>query len=83
MVSHCANPDCGARFRYLNGGKLFHIDVRHLRAKGGPGASARKQPGTVEHFWLCAECTKAVTIKVVNGKVVTVPVRLAGRSAAA
>ncbi len=84
MVSHCANPKCGARFRYLNGGKLFHFDVRNLQAgKDRAAAGVRKQPGGVEHFWLCADCARKMTLHVVNGAVVTAPLHPASRRAIA
>jgi hypothetical protein len=54
MIAKCANPECGAPFRYLREGRLFQVDrdaAGHrivgpfLLSEGGP-------PHQLEHFWL-------------------------------
>ncbi|HLW54559.1 MAG TPA: hypothetical protein VKW06_17115 [Candidatus Angelobacter sp.] len=42
MVSHCANPDCGARLVYLREGCV--VGVRNAHSS------------KTEFFWLCGEC---------------------------
>ena len=29
MVANCANPECGAPFRYFRDGRLFRFDLNH------------------------------------------------------
>jgi hypothetical protein len=41
MVSHCANPECGADFLYLHDGEVFLIQLPDK---------------TVECHWLCRSC---------------------------
>ena len=54
MVSKCANPECGKRFIYFRGGRLFTLE--------------RTEPGhehtEVEWFWLCEACVLRVDILV-------------------
>lgn len=61
MLSKCANPACGARFRYLHEGRIFNLPLTP------PSSFVRSAPtGTpekIEHFWLCGQC--ALTLKVV------------------
>lgn len=60
MVTKCANPSCGASFRYLRGGKLFLVDLPHRSSPlQGDGRRA-------EYFWLCARCCSELTVIVDN-----------------
>ena len=54
MVSHCANPGCGAQFLYFGEGHL--IAVRR--------ATASPEGATVEFFWLCGECASYLDLEV-------------------
>lgn len=60
MVSKCVNPFCNHPFRYLSQGKLFVVEfprhaLDHLNHRIHPGR---------EHFWLCAECARHMTVAV-------------------
>jgi hypothetical protein len=61
MTSKCANPKCSSVFRYLRDGKLFRVpsgvSAKTLQNSSSPKPSARD-----EFFWLCGECSKALTI---------------------
>ncbi len=66
MVSKCANPYCGAPFRYLREGKLFQLYAGPDPETAGdrernPGPSRR-----MEYFWLCGQC--AATLRLVSEK---------------
>lgn len=54
MVSKCANPKCPKQLMRLEGGRFFGFHT------------SRK---SIEHFWLCLECSKAYTLKHIQGKV--------------
>ena len=55
MVSHCANPDCRRELRYLRDGKIYQFVL-----------SPRTGSKRLEHFWLCGECFKNMTLICVN-----------------
>lgn len=66
MIAKCANPECGAPFRYLREGRIFQVDMDpgghrivgpFLVGEGGP-------PHRLEHFWLCGECARTLTLVV-------------------
>jgi hypothetical protein len=61
MVSHCANPACGAPLRYLRDGRLFQFEVRPRDARGA-STEPLKPPRTVSHFWLCGQCSSKLTL---------------------
>src|SRR5437870_13101426 len=50
MVSHCANPDCRRELRYLRDGRIYTFAI-----------SAGNGSKSLEHFWLCGECSKSMT----------------------
>ena len=59
MLSKCANPECGEVFRYLHQGKIFHLPpTLEPQATTAPGSS----PPLRERFWLCAQCSKRMTL---------------------
>jgi hypothetical protein len=67
MLSKCANPKCNAVFRRLGQGRLFEAnfdDAMRRRRSGSADAALqmRKEPKSVEHFWLCDECAQHMTI---------------------
>ncbi|HYE25327.1 MAG TPA: hypothetical protein VEG32_09030 [Clostridia bacterium] len=66
MLSKCANPDCSAEFHYLGDGKLFAVHFEDEALRRGAGRSAapasKRHPRSVEHFWLCSECSEKMTV---------------------
>ncbi len=65
MISKCANPDCGAPFRYLREGKLFQ-----LYTGSDPGldpvpasGSSEKTSRPMEYFWLCGRCAGTLRLE--------------------
>ena len=59
MLSKCANPACSTTLHYLREGKVFKIEPS---TKQQNGESPRKQPRSVEHFWLCGPCSESWTL---------------------
>ena len=55
MVSQCANPDCQRELRYLRDGKIYAFAM-----STGNGSKS------LEHFWLCGECSKSMTLTCLN-----------------
>jgi len=55
MVSHCANPDCRRELHYLREGKIYQFIL-------SPKTGSKR----LEHFWLCGECSKKMTLICVN-----------------
>lgn len=70
MVTHCANNECQAPFRYLSGGRLFHFAFR------SPDSRRSAAQSHMEHFWLCSNCALTLTLKVDGGTVLTAHRRL-------
>lgn len=58
MLSKCANPECSETFRYLHEGKIFYLaptpDIQI--------AVGMHYPALHERFWLCARCSKEMTV---------------------
>ncbi len=58
MLSKCANPECSEIFRYLHAGKIFYLaptpDIEI--------AMGTQHPVLHERFWLCARCSKEMTV---------------------
>lgn len=61
VLAKCANPTCSAPFRRLTEGKLFQVETQY---PANDERIPRKNRLThhVEHFWLCAECARLVTL---------------------
>ena len=59
MISKCANPQCSKTLMRMDGGRFFGFHTRKLDAK----------QKTVENFWLCANCAKRFTLRLVKGNV--------------
>jgi hypothetical protein len=59
MVAKCVNPYCNRPFRYLGQGKLFVTEYPPTLASG-----INLRGRTREHFWLCDECARIMTIAV-------------------
>ena len=59
MISHCANPQCGAPLHYLRGGRLYRFDVKSPAepCQDVPNAICTSKPVRAAiFFWLCEEC---------------------------
>ena len=54
MISKCANPNCSKTLMRLDGGRFY-------------GFPTGKK--TIEHFWLCLECSKAYILRLSEGRV--------------
>lgn len=65
MISQCANPGCSARLLYLRSGKVIRLDLELPRPRAGAPGGARR----AQFFWLCAECSARVSVKLVDGRV--------------
>lgn len=72
MLSKCANPECFEVFRYLHQGKIFHLSPT-LETQATTAASNASRH---ERFWLCAPCSKQMTLiwDGTQAKVVRLPV---------
>ena len=72
MLSKCANPDCSQTLRYLHEGKIFYLaPTPEVQI-----ASGMLTPALHERFWLCARCSREMTltwtgthVSLVRGKV--------------
>jgi len=62
MLAKCANPICGAHFRYLNQGRIYNVPIYGTDVRSCAG------PQRIEHFWLCAKCCVTLTLVLRNGK---------------
>jgi len=61
VLAKCANPTCFAPFRRLTEGKLFQVETQY--SSKDERASRKGRPTHhVEHFWLCADCARLVTL---------------------
>jgi len=58
MLSKCANPDCGEKFRFLHEGQIFRLsptpELQPLEAALSPLFN--------ERFWLCDRCAETMTV---------------------
>lgn len=54
MISKCANPNCSKLLMKLDGGRFFGF---HTSSK------------SIEHFWLCADCSRTFTLKMKKERV--------------
>jgi len=76
MLSRCANPACGAPFRYLNEGKVFVAewanagDACDLTESAVP---SNKPWGRREMFWLCSACQKRMQLVAKGNQVTAAP----------
>lgn len=76
MLSKCANPGCGALFRYLNEGKVYVAEWCNegdvcVLAESTPSASRRWN--RLEMFWLCGACDRTMTLTARANEVVPMP----------
>ncbi len=65
MLGKCTNPSCSASFRYMEEGILFRLET--------DPALRLSNPKTPEYYWLCRNCSAAMTLHISKeGKVVPV-----------
>jgi hypothetical protein len=60
MLSKCANPACGAQFRYLNTGRVFAAEYRTASDAGSEFVQVQRH---LRCFWLCPTCSELMTIQ--------------------
>ncbi len=77
MVSKCANPACSAPFHYLREGKVFRLEIEERSDPRSQLLPTKRAVGHVEYFWLCGSCALILTLRVNDGKVITVPLQQA------
>jgi hypothetical protein len=70
MLNRCLNPGCSSLFRYLYEGRIFTVE------RFSTSADALRTDREIEHYWLCAVCSKSMKVVVENGVATTVPVRV-------
>lgn len=76
MVKTCANPECGAAFKYLHEGKLFVFEADEQAQPNG--GEFGRGPQATRFFWLCSVCSRAMTISVSPRRAATlVPIAIA------
>ena len=61
MLAKCANQTCSAPFRRLTEGTLFQVET-HYPCKDESIPRKNRLTHHVEHFWLCSECARLVTL---------------------
>ncbi len=69
MISRCANPVCLAKFDHRKG-QLFRFP---MRAKDRPANTH-----SVQHFWLCADCSKSYSLEYIENHGVALRPRAEG-----
>ena len=75
MLSKCANPGCGTRFRYLNEGMVYLAEWPHEGDTcdiGNAAAPARKPMRRREMFWLCSTCNRKLTLITTGSRVIAI-----------
>lgn len=63
MFSACANPDCRLSFNYLEG-RLFRFHKAHPLGTRPPNTHS------VQHLWLCGNCSAKYTLEYADRGVV-------------
>jgi hypothetical protein len=64
VLRKCANPVCGAQFRYLHRGKLIEVETEYSDSLPADG---HREPGNgrshIERWWLCDECAPYTVLR--------------------
>ena len=71
MLAKCANPICGAHFRYLSQGRVFNVPIYGTASGNGTSETPKWTafPQRIEHYWLCTQCLATLTLSMRNGEV--------------
>ncbi len=78
MVAKCANPSCSHSFLYLTEGRLFRLEPES--ASIAHDSPAGDGPQKVEYFWLRADCSDSMTLRLgPDGKVTAQPLAQTNR----
>ena len=69
MLAKCANPICGAHFRYLSQGRVFNVPLYGTESANGTDTIPkwRAYPQRVEHYWMCTTCLMTLTLVMRKG----------------
>ncbi|MGO9124324.1 MAG: hypothetical protein ACLP6G_05485 [Terriglobales bacterium] len=62
MLNKCANPGCTQRFRKLDDGKLFLVEVDVAEASPSARGARGRLSRHLEHYWLCDLCASVLTL---------------------
>jgi hypothetical protein len=74
MLNRCANPGCLRRFRKMEDGKLFLVEIDAEASPSTHGAGSRRLFRHLEHYWLCGPCASVLTLSFEHERgVVAVP----------
>ena len=75
MLAKCANPICGAHFRYLSQGRVFNVPLYGTESMSRTDETPKwcAYPQRVEHYWMCSECIMSLTLVMRKGKVTVQP----------
>ncbi|PSH03876.1 MAG: hypothetical protein CXZ00_09845 [Acidobacteria bacterium] len=68
MLSKCLNAKCSAVFRYWGQGRLFRFNFTEVEKKCARAGKKNIIPMhsetyPIEHFWICDECARAMTVE--------------------
>ncbi len=69
MLSKCANPACGASFRYLHQGRIFSM-LLSPEPNGAHAVWDHELEHPIERYWLCEVCAQTMTVCRIDGRVV-------------
>jgi hypothetical protein len=62
MLTHCANSACVTRFRKLEDGKLFLVEVDTAEKLTSQRDEPARLSRRLEHYWLCGPCASVLTL---------------------
>jgi hypothetical protein len=63
MLAHCANASCRVTFDYRLGGTFYRFARDGKKVEGLGGAASGFKSHSVQHFWLCGECSKVYSLE--------------------
>jgi len=66
MLTQCANPLCSKPLHYLRDGKVYRVEIKEESVHADAPfliSSASKKPQRLQHYWLCGDCTKNMTLR--------------------
>src|ERR1700722_196157 len=67
MSPHCANPDCTASFGNFREGLFFRFQRAY------PASEKPVNHHSVEHFWLCKDCSEEYTLEYRDNLSILIP----------